>query len=505
MPSFFTYLTIPSGKGRRLAIGGGLFATLLLAGFFARGPLVRMGARALLGLVGAAEIRLEVTHASPWRVVLENVDFRVRTQAYAAGRVVIERAHWWMPSLGVVRLERVRVAVNIDGSDTNPWTWSTYQNGTVTVQPVNLPVEEISLDGQLLLQASALPEHALTVKLAAQRAGRKGWAGRLQAGGSGLEVRAEGSLDPATLELKFKLTEFSLDVEPWQDFLQRLVVLPGGTAELAGQVTGQAGGRLAGKKLLLGGALRLREGRFKNKARAVSAEGVEFDLELMELDKFQSKPGTLRVRELSTGRLVMREVDAGFAFENAGKIAVSRATLKTLGGRVSVEPFKYFLSQRGQLDLVVLVDGLNLEEVLALTSNLPAKATGRVDGRLPLHLEEGGVRLGTGWLALTPGVATEIQFTAPGLLTDGMAANTPSYAVLKKIESGLLRLNVSELRLEIRPPDAPPGRSAQLHLAGEPADPGVKAPVTLDLNVNGPVEKLINLGLDSRVSFGAKP
>ena len=63
---------------------------------------------------------------------------------------------------------------------------------------------------------------------------------------------------------------------------------------------------------------------------------------------------------------------------------------------------------------------------------------------------------------------------------------------------------MNELRLEIYPPNSPPGRTAQLHLAGEPLDPGVKAPVTLDLNVNGPLEKLLNVGLDSRVSIGQK-
>ena len=66
------------------------------------------------------------------------------------------------------------------------------------------------------------------------------------------------------------------------------------------------------------------------------------------------------------------------------------------------------------------------------------------------------------------------------------------------------RLNaISELRLDIRPTNAPEGRSAQLHIAGQPVDKEVKAPVILDLNVNGPLEKLINMGLDSRLSIGS--
>ena len=124
---------------------------------------------------------------------------------------------------------------------------------------------------------------------------------------------------------------------------------------------------------------------------------------------------------------------------------------------------------------------------------------------LPLRIDAAGLRLGTGWLQLKPGVHAEIQFNTSGLLTRGVSPGNPSYAVLKKVESGLLKLKINELRLDIRPPNAPPGRSAQLHIAGEPVDPDVKAPVVLDLNVNGPLEQLINLGLDSRVSFGSKP
>ena len=90
-----------------------------------------------------------------------------------------------------------------------------------------------------------------------------------------------------------------------------------------------------------------------------------------------------------------------------------------------------------------------------------------------------------------------------GLLTGGASPSSPSYGVLQKVESGLLRLHLTELRIDVRPPNAPPGRSAQLHLVGEPVDPGVKAPVTLDLNINGPLERLLNLGLDRRVNFGA--
>ncbi|MSU46243.1 MAG: hypothetical protein EXS42_03740 [Lacunisphaera sp.] len=491
-------------KRRWLVITVGLTLALVVFVLVARLALTGMAVRTLLQRAGASEVKFNVAQASPWHVVMEDIGFQIRTQAFAAKRVTFDRARWWTPSLGAVRVEQVRLPLDIDGSATNPWAWSTYKGGAATRQPVNVPLEELSLDGQLIIQAAALPEQTLTVKIEARLGPKNTWEGKVQAAGPGLGVKAEGSFDVAKQALAFRVPEFSLDLKTWQGFVQRLVLLPGGAWDLEGKFTGQAAGRLAGKNLVAGGTVRLRDGRAAYAQRSIAAEGIEADLEFTDFDKFITQPGTLRVRELRTGQLPLHDLEAEVAFESATKFVVSRVSLLALGGKVVAEPFKYFTNLR-ELEAVLLVEGVSVEEVMGLTQDLPAKAKGRVNGRFPVRIDDSGLRIGTGWLELKPGVYAEIQFNANGLLTRGMAANSPSYAVLQKVESGLLKLKIGEMRLDIRPSNAPPGRSAQLHLVGEPVAPDVKAPVTLDLNVNGPLEKLLNLGLDSRLRFGAKP
>jgi hypothetical protein len=497
-------MIITLSKRRVFAGAAVLAALLLLAGLLARQALTGLAVNALLHLGGASEISFTITEATPWRVVVEDIGFSVRTQAFAAKRVSFVRAHWWSPSLGTVRVEQARVPVTIDGSDTNPWSWSTYQNGQAKVQPWQAPVEELAMDGQLVVKAAALPAQELTVKIDTHQSSPMVWTGQVRADGPGLSLQGEGTYDVARDELSFKLPSAALDLKTWQGFAQRLVLLPGGRWELEGKFTGSAEGRLAGKKLATSGTVRLREGRAVNPQGTVTAEGIEADLEFTDLGGVVTKPGTLRVGEVRTGQLALRDLACTFAFEGPNKVVFTQARLKALGGTVEVEPFNYLFSLR-ELEAVVLVDGIDVEQVMALTKDLPAKAVGHVNGRFPIRIDDGGLRFGTGWLQLKPGVYAEIQFDANGLLTGGTSPNSPSYVVLKKIESGLLKLRINEMRLDIRPPNAPPGRSAQLHLAGEPVDPGVKAPVVLDLNVNGPLEKLINLGLDSKVSFGSKP
>lgn len=498
-------MTITLTKRRvLLALAACGFASVV-ALLMARVALTGMAVNALLRMGGASEIRFNVAGASPWRVVLEDIGFQIRTQVFEARRITVARRHWWMPSLGAVSVEQARVPVTIDGSDVNPMAWARYSNGgAASTQPWQAPLEDLSVDGQLVVKAAGVPPQELAVKIAAHLTPGKTWEASVQADGPGFALQGEATYDVGQDDLRFKVPSVSLDVKTWEGFVRRLVVIPGGGWEAEGKFTGAAEGRLAGKELTTTGTVQLKEGRAKNDTLGVNAEGIELTLEFTDFAKVITKPGSLRIRELRAGKLQLRAMDYLFALDGPGKIAILRATFQALGGTVSTEPFNYFPNLR-EVDAVVLVDGLSVEEIMALTQDLPAKATGRVNGRFPLRIDDSGLRLGTGWLQLKPGVAAEIQFNTSGLLTGGMAQGSPSYTVLKKIESGLLKLKVNEMRLDIRPPNAPAGRSAQLHLAGEPVDPEVKAPVILDLNVNGPLEKLINLGLDSRLSFGTKP
>jgi hypothetical protein len=492
---------------RRLLLGASLGVLLALAVLWgARLVVTGWVIGLLLQSAGASQASFQVTQASPWQVVLEDIGFQMRAQTFAAKRVAFARNHWWVPSLGKVRVEQARIPLTIDGSDTNPWSWAAYDNNQTPVEPWQVPLDELSVDGKLVVQAAALPAQELSVQVNARLTPQKIWEGRVQATGPGLAVAGELTYDMAKDAVDFQLPAVSLDLQDWQAFVRRLVVLPGGQWELAGKFAGSAEGRLAGKKLTSRGALHLREGRAAHPQGTVVAEGIEADLEFTDLAEVVTKPGALRIREVRTGQLALRDLEAELALAGTNKIAVSRVSFKALGGTVSRPSPSTISRTAANWRPSCWWTASTSRKSWRLTRDLPAK--GESAGwtvRFPLRLDDSGVRLGTGWLQLKPGVHAEIQFNATGLLTGGAAPSSPSYAVLKKVESGLLKLKVSELRLDIRPPNAPAGRTARLHLAGAPVDPDVKAPVILDLNVNGPLEKLINLGLDSRLSFGSKP
>lgn len=467
-------MILPRNK-RRLFLGaGGLILATLTMLLLARLKFTGLAVSALLQLGGASEINLSVTQASPWRVVVADLRFQVRTQVFSARRVTISRRHWWTPSLGVVQVEQARVAVTVDGSDINAINWATYQNSRAKVQPWQVPLDELAVDGQLVVQAAALPAQVLTGKIAARLSPQKNWEFRAQAGGPGLAMQTEGSYNVAKDDLIFKVPDMALDLKIWQGFLQRLILLPGGPWELEGQLTGRAEGRRLGKQFTATGAVRWREGRAANRQRAILGEGIEAGLEFSDLAQISTRPGNLRIREVRTGQLVLRGLEAELALSGANKIAVSHASFQTLGGTVVVEPFDYFPGLR-ELETVVRVGGISIAEVMALTQDLPALVTGRLNGRCPIRIDDGGLRFGPGSLELTPGVPARLQLTT----------------------GDRRKLRLTELRLAIRPPGAPPGCSAQLHIAGVPDDGVGNAPIVLDINVTGPLERYLHLDLES--------
>ncbi len=482
--------------------------TLLAVGLFAgagaavvRWGLLPWAVGAALKAGGASEVTFAVERASPWRLQLADLGFTFDAMKFGAASASLERSHWWIPSLGKLSVQAATLEMNLDRTAVGAPIGDT---GTAAPATSRIPLEEISIDGRVLLHAGDEMNQALVVSFAARPVAEGTWEGEAKVTAPGLELGVEATYRLADHEAKFHSTTLKLDLAPWQKWLEHWAPLPGGPWELAGTLTGTAGGEYRGGKLAARGEFQLRGSRVTNTGLGLMAEGIEADIDVADLTQLLARKATLRAKTATSGAIVLSDVAAEFSRTESGRFDVTALSARALGGAVSVEPFVYRLGQP-DVEAVILADGIRAEEVMALTEDLPARASGPLSGRLPVHYDGSGLRFGTGWLGLKEGTSAEIQFHAAGLLTAGTSPKSPSYAVLKKVEDGILKLKVTELRLDIRPPNAPAGRTAQLHVVGAPVDPAVKAPVTLDLNVNGPLESLINLGMKSGASFGTKP
>jgi hypothetical protein len=487
-----------NGRRRWPLYGLGVLFLIIVPVVLLRIPLTAALVDFGLKRAGAGDVKFELGSAMPWLVEIDNLAFRVRAQSFEARRVVFEREKWWKPTLGRVRIEGARVPVTVDESDTNPWAWSSYAGqDSAGVGGLTVPLEEIAIDGQLIVQISS-GEQPIELKFAAKPEADL-WNATLHAIGPGLSLDATGSYVLADHSLAFRADQVTLELKPWESVIQKLVPLPGGTIGMAGTLTASVEGAWQNGKIAANGRVRLRSGRFDYAPKAFTADGVEADFVFTDFVHFESQPGPVRAREVHVGNFSAGGFSAGLTFQGLSHLAVNHAKLNALGGAMSAEPFALALG-RNELEAVVAIDGIDVEKVFALTPDLPARASGRVDGRLPIRIDAGGLRLGTGWLELKKGVSAEVRFNAAGLLTTGMNPGSATYAVMQKVEAGRLRMKLNEVRLDVRPPGAPRGCSARLHLEAEPVDASIEAPVTLDLNVSSPIEQLLNFGLHQRVN-----
>jgi hypothetical protein len=464
-------------------------AALVLGGAFVaiRYWLGGYAVRSVLRLAGASEIRYAAIRATPWHVEVDGLEFRVLTQSFAARRVIVDREHWWMASLGHVRIEGARVPVVIDGSDLDPLNWSAYENGAPE-GGVDLPFVSVDLDGQLVVSMASLPDVPLEVKLEGRPKGGASWIGSLLVTGPGLRLAGAGSLLRAGQELEFQVLSAELDLAAWSRQLQRLVPLPGAPWQVAGKLTGVGEGRVTAKRFAATARVSLRDGHFKVGTQDIAGGGIEADLEFSDLWKYRTKSAELRMADFRVGRLALRDVTVDFGLWGAKTVIINAARGSALGGTVTADGFRYYLDQR-DVGLTVHVQDIDPAQLLTLAPAVPARLPGRIGGTLPLHVHGEGVRMQTGFLALQVADQPDLALNAVAVVRSGAVMDAATLKVLKAAGTEPLHLKLGELRLDIRPRDAPFGSSARVRVAGE-TEGGA---VAFDYNVNGAIERYLQV------------
>ena len=93
---------------------------------------------------------------------------------------------------------------------------------------------------------------------------------------------------------------------------------------------------------------------------------------------------------------------------------------------------------------------------------------------------------------------------APSVMKLPSREDNPAYAPLSRVELGQTPLALRLLRLELHPQGDADGRTATLVLNAEPKDSQLIAPLEIKVNVSGPLDQLVKLGMNDRVNLGGR-
>jgi len=211
---------------------------------------------------------------------------------------------------------------------------------------------------------------------------------------------------------------------------------------------------------------------------------------------------------------------------NVARVRVAEFT--ALGGRVSLRPFEIDLGNAEAVSVVATAElhGLALDQLASFVPEAVREANGRVNGEVSLGWSEAnGLQIGSGALRIEPTAQAQLRLTAmPGFLTQHttprffwmpasfgrlarwLALDNPAYDTLAEIEEGTQPLHVESLHVALYPdgPDGP--RSAAVSLVARPVSGAVVKQLRFDINVSGPLDQVLRLGVSDsvRLNFGGK-
>jgi hypothetical protein len=236
-------------------------------------------------------------------------------------------------------------------------------------------------------------------------------------------------------------------------------------------------------------------------------------------------PFTLAIRTVTTARFGARAVAVTGQLRGVEAIEVTTARVEIAGGDVVAETFTVSLALP-VVNARLHMSRVGLQDVVALVpeSGL-ASARGRIDGEVTLGWTQAeGFAVGAGRLALRDDEPTVLRLApAPGFLTSRVplrfqllpgwagpfarwfAPLNPAFASLQEIELGRADLRVQSLDVQLTPEGDAQGRNARvvIHARPEKAGGSVGA-LTFTINVAGPLNDVMRLGLKENLSFGGR-
>jgi len=489
---------------RLLAGLGLLFLALVALALAFRLPLARWALGNALADAGLTPRDIRVTQLGLRGTTVAPLDISWRGQRIDIDSVTVRRLRLFSRSLGRIELKGVSVELDL-AALTAPrpaGTVAAAAGARPAISGNGVTFDQFSVDGRITLQAPGAGRELALSLTATPAEGGSDLRFTATLAGAGVEAQANGHYDLVQSVAEFDLTHAKLELADGWALLRELAPALATGWEAGGTLTVTGRGRAANGAVTGEMALHLRDGSAGNAGEKLSIDGVQADVVLSDPMRVATAPGQI-IRAVSArlGNVTLRDAAVRFQLNGVHECRVESAEVAALGGRLSFEPF-ICDPTAGAIACVVAADGLRVEEVLALFPDAPAKATGQIDGRLPLVFDKTGLHFGVGWVGLRKGQAADVRFNAPGLLTRSLDPKNPAFVTLQGIEAGRTPLSVEELRVDLHPEGAPSGRSAQIHIVGHPVDQGGPlGRMTLDLNVNGPLESLLNWGLQTK--FGA--
>ncbi len=243
-----------------------------------------------------------------------------------------------------------------------------------------------------------------------------------------------------------------------------------------------------------------------------SATGLTLDAEL-QLKKSKPTLRTARVRVETIQILGLAATNLALDAEGAegDAISVTRAEVAALGDRVTLTPFTIDPANP-VLKTTADFSRLVLSDLALLAPQAVKEAKGRIAGRITVEWRprEASVKAEGGLTSLPGESAMLLLAPSPGLLTSRvperlallpiLSIKNPAFDTLRRVELGEDSLTVDSLQVDLYRQNADGGRTAQIRVNARPLDDRDVKHITFTVNLSGPLDQVLRLGLGNKAS-----
>jgi hypothetical protein len=261
--------------------------------------------------------------------------------------------------------------------------------------------------------------------------------------------------------------------------------------EVSGRFAAKARVRFLGTQPHVLGRLNVSGGRFKR-------EGVE----VLGVSSEVAFEGGLGFRTIERPVVTFNQVKAGNIRLDKGRVEFQITPEEVFVDRVEVGWCKGSLNayslhvnpNNPKADVIVYADRIDLGEALMMVMPFKGSMEGVLYGRFPVGIEGRKVKLRTGYLYSLPGQGGVLRLEDSRQMLALLNRAGIKGDVQQPLSKALSDMDFSAIRMELDP-EKEGDTVFRIKLEGKSNFKEWPAPVALNLNLHGPLEELLNLGL----------
>ena len=186
--------------------------------------------------------------------------------------------------------------------------------------------------------------------------------------------------------------------------------------------------KFTNNRLKTGLKLDINDGSLSFKGENFRADNIKTSLGFDDLVNLRSLPAqVLTIDKISSNDIKISNAVVKYSIESIHSVLIENLSFNWCDGRVTTGSMR-FSPDKNNYDIVFYCDRLKLARILNELGAFNADGKGSLNGRIPVHYENGNLSFDNGFLFSTPGLGGKIKVTGTEAFTAGIPMNSPEFA-----------------------------------------------------------------------------